>query len=152
LDIGCGTGRHLSRLLASGRVWAVDADLDAVSTARFLLGPEGNRVHFVVGRAEGLPFPAEAFEEVHCLDVLHWAPDAATFEAMWREAWRVLRPGGLFVARFRQESAGAKPDASDQTGWFLADQPLIEGLIGAVNAKRASLPGGPSDAVALRKS
>ncbi len=31
--------------------------------------------------------------------VLHFARDAAHFEAMLRQMWRVLRPGGLFFAR-----------------------------------------------------
>jgi tellurite methyltransferase len=36
---------------------------------------------------------------VICNAVLHFARDDKHFEAMVRELWRVLRPGGLFFAR-----------------------------------------------------
>jgi tellurite methyltransferase len=36
---------------------------------------------------------------VICSAVLHFARDESHFDAMVRECWRVLRPGGLFFAR-----------------------------------------------------
>jgi SAM-dependent methyltransferase len=38
-------------------------------------------------------------DAVICSAVLHFARDEDHFDAMTRELWRVLRPGGLFFAR-----------------------------------------------------
>jgi 2-polyprenyl-3-methyl-5-hydroxy-6-metoxy-1,4-benzoquinol methylase len=100
LDLGCGTGLHANELAAAGfHVIAADADLDAVATARELAGEGTIRPAWVVARAEATPFHRGTFAAVLCLDVLHWAHDDATFEAMWRGAWDALAPGGCFLVR-----------------------------------------------------
>jgi ubiquinone/menaquinone biosynthesis C-methylase UbiE len=49
--------------------------------------------------------------------MFHWCESAGDFSAAWDEAWRVLRPGGIFHARFLIQDF-----ASDtKTGWFLID-------------------------------
>jgi tellurite methyltransferase len=67
--------------------------------------------------------------------VLHFARDAAHFEAMLRQLWRVLRPGGLFFARLASNIGIADavmplgngrfrlPDGSDR---YLVDAATIE--------------------------
>ena len=68
--------------------------------------------------------------------VLHFARDEAQFEAMLRQMWRVLKPGGLFFARLASTigiesdvialGSGGRyrlPDGSDR---FLVDAPAIE--------------------------
>ena len=50
-------------------------------------------VQFSQGRAETLDFPAEAFDLLFSVDVVHHITDRAQ---AFREAWRVLRPGGRF--------------------------------------------------------
>lgn len=137
LDIGCGTGGNLNRLMKAGhRVCAVDFDFDAVSTAQSLLKAEKfpDPAFFAVGRAEALPFHGCVFDEVHCVDVLHWASDAGEFEAMWREAWRVLKPAGSFLAKFRFADP---PHAviPRKTRWFLPDYPRIQTLVGSLRGE-----------------
>ena len=125
LEIGCGTGRYLPQLLKPNhRVYAVDYDFDAVSTAEEFF--DGN-VFFTVARGEQLPFRNSIFDEVHCIDVLHWASDVVAFETMWMEAWRVLKLGGIFFATLRTESQDAK--------WFHADRVLIEALVEKCNGE-----------------
>ncbi len=67
--------------------------------------------------------------------VLHFARDPRHFEAMLREMWRVLRPGGLFFARLASTIGIAGdvvaigdgryrlPDGSDR---YLVDAAAIE--------------------------
>ena len=132
LEIGCGTGRNLPQLLKTkGQVYAVDCDFDAVSTAHSLV--EGN-IFFSVARAELLPFGNAAFDEIHCIDVLHWSSDALQFESMWNDSWRVLRPEGIFQARMRCAQS-ARVSVQGAVQWFLPDLPLLEGLAAKSNAE-----------------
>ena len=53
--------------------------------------------------------------------VLHFARDPRHFEAMLRQMWRVLRPGGLFFARLAARIGIEPPSvhrrsATDDTG------------------------------------
>jgi SAM-dependent methyltransferase len=103
LDAGCGSGRNLVYLLRQGfDVWAVDAEPAAVESTRRLardLAPDLPADRFQVASLERLPFDSARFDVVLSNAVLHFAPDEASFWAMIRELWRVLKPGGLFFAR-----------------------------------------------------
>jgi len=52
---------------------------------------------FVVGSAEDLPFPSDAFDAVCSMGVLHHTPDTAGAVA---EVKRVLKPGGRLIVMF----------------------------------------------------
>ncbi len=149
LDIGCGTGRHAIELAGRGfSVWAVDMDGDAVETARELSETQATLPSFAVARGEALPFRDGAFDAVSCLDVLHWAPDQAVFDALWSEVLRVLGAGGLLVARLRCRDAF--PDALSVGGgrfrlasgaeWFL---PSREDLLARLKRSGADPVGSP---------
>lgn len=103
LDAGCGAGRNLPFFLARGYdVFAVDEDPGAVARVADLmarLAPELPADHVRLAPVECLPWPDESMDAVIASAVLHFARDAAHFEAMVRELWRVLAPGGLFFAR-----------------------------------------------------
>jgi SAM-dependent methyltransferase len=103
LDAGCGSGRNSYYLLTQGvDVFGVDSNPSAVAGLRELAAENGRAAdeeHFRVEPLEALTFESGTFDVVICSAVLHFARDDNHFNAMMRELWRVLRPGGLFFAR-----------------------------------------------------
>ncbi len=102
LDAGCGGGRNLVYLLRQGYdVCGNDASASAVAQVRAMaasLAP-GRDHDFRLEAIEDTSFPDDHADVVIASAVLHFARDAAHFETMLRQMWRVLRPGGLFFAR-----------------------------------------------------
>jgi len=90
LDIGCGTGGTMRALAGLARFVGLDMSPTA---ARFAADRTGNAV--VAGVATALPFADGSFDGVLALDVIEHIPDDAL---ALREARRVLRPGGVFIA------------------------------------------------------
>lgn len=90
LDIGCGTGGFLRKIHRKGyRVTGIDVSPLAIGE---LLKDEAI-AGGVVGSANELPFAADSFDLVACVDVLECesvAPEAAVGEAL-----RVLKKGGI---------------------------------------------------------
>lgn len=103
LDAGCGGGRNLVYLLREGfDVHAVDDDPHAVRYVREMaaaLAPSVDPAQIRCEAVERMAWPDGWFDVVVSNAVLHFARDDAQFEAMVREMWRVLRPGGLLFAR-----------------------------------------------------
>ena len=103
VDAGCGTGRNLVYLLREGYdVYATDQDPQAVAAVRALaaaLAPQLSADHFRVEPVEQSSFADASVDVVISNAVLHFARDHAHFDAMVKEMWRVLKPGGLFFAR-----------------------------------------------------
>ena len=145
LDAGCGSGRNLPYFLRHGfEVCAVDETPGAIAQVRALaaeLSPGLPPTNFRVEALEALTFPSEDFDAVIASAVLHFARDGGHFEAMVRELWRVLRPGGLFFARLassiglesrivpRGDGRFHLPDGSDR---FLVDDALLHALAAAL--------------------
>ena len=103
LDAGCGSGRNLVFLVRAGmRVYGVDASADAIAAAQRRLSeaaPEFDADQLAVQSVDALGFANDAMDVVISSAVLHFARDDEHFEAMVREMWRVLAPGGLLFAR-----------------------------------------------------
>lgn len=95
-DIGCGTGRHVLRLLAQGaKVVGLDFSEGMLGRARAKL-PPGAAVHLLVhdlGRP--LPLADASCDRVLCALVLD---HVEALEALFREMKRVCRPDGAIVA------------------------------------------------------
>jgi SAM-dependent methyltransferase len=96
LEIGPGPGAATGWL--AGRVsklTAVEIDPDA---ARLLADRyTGTNVDVVTGDATDLEYPAESFDSVGCFTMLHHVRTAALQNAILAEAFRLLRPGGVFI-------------------------------------------------------
>jgi ubiquinone/menaquinone biosynthesis C-methylase UbiE len=96
LDVGCGTGYLLGRLAALTPQAEVLAGIDASSA--MIEAARGaatdDRLCFVVGAAERLPWPAAAFDlVVSTTSFDHWADQRAGLA----QCARVLAPGGCLV-------------------------------------------------------
>lgn len=103
LDAGCGSGRNLLYLMRMGcRVSAVDTNPEAVAGVRALASELRTGLpaeNFRVEAVESLSFNDASFDIVLSCAVLHFARNAAHFDAMVNAMWRVLRPGGMLWAR-----------------------------------------------------
>lgn len=92
LDIGCGTGNYAAALSAATncRVSGVDPAPRMLDRARDAAPWE----FLEQGSAESLPFPDDTYDVVMSTDVIHHIGDR---DAYFREAFRVLRPGGTII-------------------------------------------------------
>jgi ubiquinone/menaquinone biosynthesis C-methylase UbiE len=89
LDVGGGTGRAAVELDAAERV-VVDAARGMLTRAR------DRGLDTVQGDARRLPVTDESADAVTVVDALHHLPEQ---RRVFREAWRVLAPGGVLVVR-----------------------------------------------------
>ena len=89
LDVGCGTGNYIVALeAATGCLgWGLEPSAQMMANAR----ERSARIQFSRGSAERLEYPAEFFDLVFSVDVIHHVVDRAAY---FREAQRVLKPGG----------------------------------------------------------
>jgi SAM-dependent methyltransferase len=100
LDIGCGAGGidiALVRAHGAGFVTGIDVEDTVVGCARALIAREGLGARIGVAKvAPGpLPFPPGSFDVVFSKDSIVHIPDK---HALMAEVFRVLRPGGRFIA------------------------------------------------------
>jgi phosphoethanolamine N-methyltransferase len=100
LDIGCGAGGidlALVRNHGAGYVTGIDVEDGVIARARELVEAAGltDRIGLVKVAPGPLPFPPGTFEIVFSKDSIVHIPDK---HAMAAEVFRVLKPGGWFVA------------------------------------------------------
>jgi SAM-dependent methyltransferase len=99
LDLGCTTGSNLFPYLSvhPGLVgYGVDVGAPMLRYAHARAQSMGLEVHFSQQNAESLDFPDGSFDVVCSSFFLHEQSVKAT-RSILREAWRVLRPGGVMV-------------------------------------------------------
>lgn len=86
---GVGTGLDLPLLPEGVQATGVDISPEMLQQARVKLAPSQTTLSLM--NAQALEFPAETFDAVLLNLILSVVPDGA---AAFREAWRVLKPGG----------------------------------------------------------
>lgn len=109
LDIGTGPG-HIPLLvceeITDGTIVGIDLSENMLKIAerRRVDSPYADRIEFRLADAKGLPFADRSFDVVFSNTIMHHIPDPRPY---LREAWRVLKPGGVFLIRdlFRPDSA-----------------------------------------------
>jgi len=138
LDAGCGEGRNLIYFLKNGfDVSAVDRSSEAINKVVKLAGrlaPALPGDNFRVESVEKMSFESLTFDVVISSAVLHFARDEEQWKCIVDEMWRVLKPGGLMVARLassigiedRIEQISERhyrlPDGTDR---FLVDEKIL---------------------------
>jgi SAM-dependent methyltransferase len=97
VDIGGATGIHASWLADLGhRVWIIDITPRHVDEANTKLAVKGVRAQ--LGDARDLPFPDGMFDAALLFGPLYHLTEEQDRVRAWREAARVVRPGGLVAA------------------------------------------------------
>lgn len=97
LDVGCGAGGELARLIGLGadpeRLHGIDLRSSAIEVARRRLPSS----ELVTGNAAALPWPTSTFDLVTQYTVFSSILDATVRRAVAAEMVRVVRPDGLLV-------------------------------------------------------
>jgi len=150
LDAGCGSGRNLVYLLREGyEVYAVDPNPEAVESVRTLartVAPTLPSSNFRVEAVEQMSFDDAFADVVISNTVLHFARDDAHFEAMLHGAWRVLKPGGLFLCRLGssigmesqvERIQGRRHRSPDGSERYLVDEALLGATTKRLGAEMA---------------
>ena len=92
LLLGVGTGLDLPHLQAGVKVTGIDLSPAMLRQAQHKAN--GRNVNLLEMNAQALDFPDDSFDVVVLNLILSVVPDGAV---VFREAWRVLRPGGRAV-------------------------------------------------------
>lgn len=96
LEIGPGPGIVTEALIRYGVDDLTTLEIEA-GAAQALRERFGGSVRVTTGDATNMDLPDGEFSTVISCTMLHHVPTAAGQEAVLREAFRVLRPGGQFV-------------------------------------------------------
>lgn len=106
LDLGCGTGTEAIYLAGQGFAsHGIDLSPVALALAYDKMRRRGVRVEFRQGTVLDLPYPDGKFHFLNDRGCLHLI-DASNRARYASAAARVLRPGGLFLLRGADETAG----------------------------------------------
>jgi SAM-dependent methyltransferase len=97
VELGPGPGLS-TELLAerASRVTAVELDAELAAAASERLGARSS-VRVIQGDATATGLPSESADAVVCFTMLHHVPTPALQDAIFAEAHRLLRPGGVFA-------------------------------------------------------
>jgi SAM-dependent methyltransferase len=105
LEIGPGPGAATEWLCKRvTHLTAVEVDGDAA--AKLAERYAGTNVEVLVGDATDLDRPDGSFDSVGCFTMLHHVPLPELQDRILAEAYRVLRPGGVFVGSDSLDSEG----------------------------------------------
>ncbi len=95
LEIGPGYGANLRVLVRQvPEVTALEISAELAEGLRRRYGGPATVVH---GDGAAMPLPDDDFSAVVCFTMLHHVPTRQRQDALFREAFRVLRPGGTFA-------------------------------------------------------
>lgn len=125
LELGCGYGRVLRRLIPKARaVFGIDTSRDSLRLARETVGGCAS-CHLAEMDAVALGFRGEAFDIVLCIQngISAFGVDA---EDLIREAARLVRPGGRVLL-----SSYSDRFWEDRLEWFRIQ--AAHGLLGAID-------------------
>ena len=129
LDVATGTGL-VARELAARQLNVVGLDQSAAMVARGRRAVDaeglGERIRFVAGQAQALPFGDDAFDALTFTYLLRYVDDPA---ATLRELGRVVRPGGVMASL----EFHVPEDPWLRAGWLAYTRAAMPAIGGAVS-------------------
>jgi len=101
VDIGCSVGmstRYISRQFPSAKTIGMDLSphMLAVASLRDEQEPDSSQREWIHGKGEDTKMADNSVDVVSLAFVIHECPETAT-DALMKEAFRILRPGGTFI-------------------------------------------------------
>jgi len=131
LDVGCGTGRHLEQVAATGaRPVGVDLSAELLRRARAVRADAGGAWRLVRADMRRLPIAEGTMDGATSLFTSFGYFDPSGDRAAVAEASRVLRPGGFHVLDFLNREAvlaHPKPETERRSGeWRIREWRRIE--------------------------
>ena len=114
MDVGCGAGVLLERLLARGEAVGLDLSLEMLARAARRQARRSLAASLVCGDVQHLPFGDGVFESVVSTFAINAVPD---LESALRAMLRVLRGGGSL--------AFISVGESEKGGWAARRQPVF---------------------------
>lgn len=126
LEIGCGCGRMTKHLAEKfGEVVGVDVSGEMIRQALERLAGVGNVKLYETSGVDFINLPDRHFDLILSAYVFQHVPSVAVIQANLAEAWRVLKPGGVF--RFQTNSITAFDfEEMDKDTWTGASFPEDE--------------------------
>ena len=98
LDIGCGGGATIKRLLKhskGSKVYGIDISRESVAKSKKNCADMLDKQVFInQGSAEMLPYDNEKFDLVTAVETIYFWPNLSN---CFKEVYRVLKPGGQFA-------------------------------------------------------
>ncbi len=126
LEIGCGAGRMTKHLAAVfGEVAGVDVSGEMIRQARARLAGIANARLYETSGVDFAVFSDEEFDLILSAYVFQHVPSAEIIASNISEAWRVLKPGGVFKFQTNGVTAAFFEQAEKDT-WAGASFPEAE--------------------------
>lgn len=127
LDIGCGGGKNLQRMLKmSSSLNAVGIDLSAASVdftkKKNRRTVKSGRLQVVQGQVESLPFASNLFDLETAFETIYFWD----LEKGFSEVYRTLKKGGQFLIVNEARSEAGLKDYVDTIGFAVYDKHEIE--------------------------
>lgn len=127
LDIGCGGGKNLQRMLKiSSSLNAVGIDLSAASVdftkKKNRRAVKSRRLQVVQGQVESLPFASNLFDLETAFETIYFWD----LEKGFSEVYRTLKKGGQFLIVNEARSEAGLKDYVDTIGFSVYDKHEIE--------------------------
>ena len=116
LDMGCSIGQYsvaLKERFPDAEVWGIDVGGPMVRYAHMRAADIGVDVNFAQRLAEDTKFPDGHFDIVTSYILHHEVTEEAS-KAILKEAYRVLRPGGVYYPNDVKTMTPLRPDSADQ--------------------------------------
>lgn len=122
LDVPVGTAVFTEKKWASltnAEITCLDYSKDMLAQAQARLG-HYEHITFIQGDVGALPMADESFDMVVSMNGFHAFPDK---DKAFQETWRVLKPGGTFIACFYIKGKSKRTDwlvknILSKKGWF----------------------------------